>query len=166
MVHSSLMAEVNLGREEISFFLIMFFTRFQEFSHWVKIWTVARPVLHLEGLLSQKGLDAHKSVAGGSILEMVHAAVQLHEPQQVVIQHTLVAFSLHCDVIGQKIETTAKILQTYTLFLRIMCQCQRIYKVRLVSRYSGNACCFMSFNHSSTDITVRLDPRYVQLKYM
>jgi hypothetical protein len=53
------MAEVNLGKEEISFFLTMFFTRFQEFSHWVKVWTVARPVLHLEGLLSQEGLDDH-----------------------------------------------------------------------------------------------------------
>jgi hypothetical protein len=32
--------------------------------------------------------------------------MQLHEPQQMVLQHTLVAFNIHCEILGQKVEAT------------------------------------------------------------
>jgi hypothetical protein len=45
-------------------------------------------------------------MAGCAVLKEVGAAMQLHESQQMVLQHTLVAFSIHCENLGQKVEAT------------------------------------------------------------
>jgi hypothetical protein len=45
-------------------------------------------------------------MAGHAVLEEVCAAMQLQEPQQVVLQHTLVAFSIQCEILRQKVEAT------------------------------------------------------------
>ncbi len=45
-------------------------------------------------------------MAGHAVLEELGAAEQLHVPQQLVLLHTLVLFSIHCDTLGQKVDAT------------------------------------------------------------
>jgi hypothetical protein len=74
--------------------------------NWIQVRAVSRPIYDLERLLSQESLDPLGSVARGTVLKKVCAAVQLHEPEQVVLQHSLVAFTIHCDVFRKKVEAT------------------------------------------------------------
>jgi hypothetical protein len=70
--------------------------------NWIQVRAVSRPIYDLERLLSQESLD----LLGGTVLKIVFAAVQLHEPEQMVLQHSLVAFAVHCDVFWKKVEAT------------------------------------------------------------
>ncbi len=60
----------------------------------------------MERLLSQESLDPLGGEERGTVLKKVHAAVQLHEPEQVVLQHSLAALAVHCDVFWKKEEAT------------------------------------------------------------
>jgi hypothetical protein len=73
---------------------------------WIQVRAVPRPIYDLERLLSQESLDPLGGMVRGTVLKKVCAAVQLHEPEQVVLQHSLVAFAIHCDVFRKKVEAT------------------------------------------------------------
>jgi hypothetical protein len=60
----------------------------------IQVGSITRPVNHLEALLGQECFYALGGVAGRAILQKVRAAVDVHELQQVVFQH-----SRHCRVL-------------------------------------------------------------------
>jgi hypothetical protein len=59
-----------------------------------------------KGYLARKALIRLEAWHRGTVLKKVCAAVQLHEPEQVVLQHSLVAFTVYCDVYWKKVEAT------------------------------------------------------------
>ncbi len=79
-VHSSLMAAVSLGTDEMSVVFSMVFMWFQQYL----IGFRSGPVDLVEGLLGQERFYALGGLAGRAILQKVRAAVNLHELQQVV----------------------------------------------------------------------------------
>jgi hypothetical protein len=53
--------------------------------NWIQVRGVSRPIYDLERLLSQESLDPLEGVTQGIVLKKVCAAVQLHEPEQVIL---------------------------------------------------------------------------------
>jgi hypothetical protein len=71
----------------------------------IQIGAISRPVDHLEALLGQERLYSLGGVAGRVILQKVHAAVDVHELQQVVFQHSLITLAIHGSIFGQKVKS-------------------------------------------------------------
>jgi hypothetical protein len=68
----------------------------------IQVRAVSRPIYDLERLLSQESLDP----LGGMAQEKSVCSMLLHEPEQEVLQHSLVEFAVHCDVFWKKEKAT------------------------------------------------------------